>query len=70
MEITTKTFILGTVLVWIIYDLFALYMSRKTEYTISYVIGAWGKKYPAIQMLVLLALGILIGHFFWGQCII
>lgn len=70
MELLTKTFIIATVAIWIIYDLYALYRSKKTEYTISYVIGGWGKKYPGIQMLVLLALGILIGHFFWPQCIL
>ena len=70
MHFATVIFIFGTVFVWIVYDLFALAMSKKTEYTISYIIGGWGKKYPGIQMLILLALGILIGHFFWPQCII
>jgi hypothetical protein len=70
MELTTKVFLIGTILVWILYDIFALYMSKKTEYTISYVIGKIGVKYPLIQIIILLSLGILIGHFFWHQCII
>ena len=70
MELTTKIFIIGTILVWIVYDIYALIMSKKTEYTISYVILQWGEKYPFLKMVIPFALGILIGHFFWPQCII
>lgn len=70
MELTTETFIIGTVVMWILYDFFALYMSQKTEYTISYIIAVKGKKYPFLQTLGVLAIGILLGHFFWHQCVL
>jgi len=73
MEQLTDIFVIGTIIVWILYDLFALYMGYKdgvkTQYTISYRIG---KRLKNIFVLILFifALGVLVGHFGWHQCII
>lgn len=65
MTITTVIFIISACLVIFAYDAYALYRSRDTEYTISFVIATAAKRNPIIP----LAFGILMGHFFWSQCI-
>jgi len=66
MTLVTITFIVITTLIILAYDGFALYKSKKTEYTISYIILKASLKNPIIPFVF----GLLMGHFFWSQCVI
>ena len=74
MIIATDTFVIGTIIIWILYDFYALIVGYrqgvKTQYTISYRIGKICKKYKFIEILFIFALGVLVGHFLWHQCIV
>ena len=62
MTSLTITFIAVVTVVILAYDAFALYKSKKTEYTISYIIAKASLKNPIIPF----ALGVLMGHWFFG----
>jgi len=61
MKITklTKLFIVGITLFIIAYDVFAYLYGHDS--TISQVIYSWSIKFPLLP----LAVGVLMGHFFW-----
>jgi hypothetical protein len=65
MTTLTIVFIIAVTLVILAYDVYALYRSKKTEYTISYIIAKASLKNPIIPFVF----GVLMGHWFWGQCI-
>jgi riboflavin transporter FmnP len=62
----TISFIVGIIFLIVVYDIWALKKSTKTEYTISYVIAKTSLKNPIIAF----AFGMLMGHFFWAQCVL
>jgi hypothetical protein len=61
-QVATKYFILISVGLIIVYDLFALFYGG-VEATISHEILNYSKEMPAIAF----AAGFLCGHLFWGQ---
>lgn len=66
MLTVTITFIIAVTLIILAYDVYALKKSIKTEYTISYVIAKASIKNPIIPFIF----GVLMGHFFFYQCVI
>lgn len=65
MEELTIGFIAASTLAIIGYDVYALRKSKKTEFTISYIISKYSLKTPLIPFVF----GVLMGHFFFFQCI-
>lgn len=65
MTSITIIVIVSVTLLILAYDVFALRKSEKTEYTISYVIAQTSLRNPIIPF----AFGVLMGHFFFFQCI-
>ena len=63
MEVTTILILIGITFFLIIYDIYA--ESKNNDFTISVIIGSAARKAPMIAF----AFGVLMGHFFWGQCL-
>lgn len=66
MKSVTIIFMVAVTLVILAFDLYALRKSEKTEYTISYIIAKASLKNPLIPFMF----GVLMGHWFFYQCII
>lgn len=66
MQTITITFIISITLIILAFDAYALHKSSKTEYTISYIIAKSAFKNPIIPF----AFGVLMGHFFFFQCVL
>lgn len=61
---TTIIFLAAITLVVVIYDIAA--EMRDNDFSISFVLASSARKAPVIA----LAIGIIVGHWFWGQCLI
>jgi hypothetical protein len=59
----TITILVLAVIFLALYDIYALIRYGNSA-TISYIIYTNSKKYPIIAF----AMGVIAGHFFWGQC--
>jgi cytochrome b subunit of formate dehydrogenase len=63
MKTLTVLILIITGVILVIYDAYAEY--KNNDYTISSIIGHAALKNPIIPLLF----GILMGHFFWSQCL-
>lgn len=74
MQTITTSFIIWTIIIWIVFDVVVLFKGYidgvKTQYTISYQIGKICKRYKFVEILFVFAIGVLVGHFLWHQCIV
>lgn len=62
----TEYFLIASVVVWIIYDVYVFVFDRENDSTISEVMWRVSRDYPIVPF----AVGVIMGHWFWpAECI-